>query len=45
MVAPKVVEVYNHLPGDRPRKVTVERKRKWFESLDVEELLLERGIT
>jgi dynein heavy chain len=44
-VAPKVVEVYDHLPGVRPRKVTVERRKKWFESLDFETLLLERGIS
>ncbi|CAE8653368.1 unnamed protein product, partial [Polarella glacialis] len=43
--APKVIEVYSHLPGTRPRKVTVERRKKWFESLDVASLLLERGIT
>jgi dynein heavy chain len=44
-VEPKVVEVYSHRPGDRPRKVTVERKQKWFESLDIEQLLVERGIS
>ncbi|CAK0906690.1 unnamed protein product, partial [Prorocentrum cordatum] len=26
-------------------QVTVERRQKWFESLDVEELLLQRGIS
>jgi dynein heavy chain len=44
-IQPKVVEVYDHLPGVRPRKVTVERRKKWFESLDLEQLLLERGIS
>lgn len=44
-VPPKVVEVYNHRPGDRPRKVTVERRQKWYASLDIEELLLQRRIT
>eukprot|EP00930_Biecheleria_cincta_P014239 TRINITY_DN1233_c0_g1_i1.p1 TRINITY_DN1233_c0_g1~~TRINITY_DN1233_c0_g1_i1.p1 ORF type:complete len:4262 (-),score=887.85 TRINITY_DN1233_c0_g1_i1:333-13118(-) len=42
-VEPKVIDVYQHLPGDCPRKVTVERRRKWFESLDVERLLAERS--
>ena len=42
-VEPKVIEVYAHRPGDRPRKVTVERRRKWFEALDVVQLLEERG--
>lgn len=42
-VEPKVVEVYAHKPGDRPRKVTVERRRKWFEALDVVALLEERS--
>ncbi|CAK9050375.1 Omega-amidase NIT2 (Nitrilase homolog 2) [Durusdinium trenchii] len=42
-VEPKVIEVYAHKPGDRPRKVTVERRRKWFEALDVENLLEERN--
>jgi len=45
VVLPKVVEVYRHGPGDRPRKVTVERRKKWYESLNIEELLLERGIS
>eukprot|EP00928_Gymnodinium_smaydae_P009061 TRINITY_DN13347_c0_g3_i1.p1 TRINITY_DN13347_c0_g3~~TRINITY_DN13347_c0_g3_i1.p1 ORF type:complete len:4331 (+),score=1052.12 TRINITY_DN13347_c0_g3_i1:55-13047(+) len=44
-VAPKVVEVYDHRPGDRPRKVTVERRQKAYEKFDVESLLLERGIS
>jgi dynein heavy chain len=45
MVKPKVIEVYNHKPGDAPRKVTVERRRKWYNSLDIEELLVARNIS
>lgn len=44
-VAPKVIEVYDHKPGDPPRKVTVERKCRDFEQLDIEELLDQRGIS
>jgi hypothetical protein len=44
-VGPKVIEVYAHAPGDRPRKVTVERQKRLFETLDIEDLLAERGIT
>ena len=36
-----MIEVYAHRPGDRPRKVTVERRRKWFEALDAGTLELE----
>ncbi|CAJ1384331.1 unnamed protein product [Effrenium voratum] len=42
-VEPKVIEVYAHKAGGRPRKVTVERRRKWFEALDVVALLEERN--
>jgi hypothetical protein len=44
-VGPKVVEVYAHAPGDRPRKVTVERQKRLFETLDIEDLLADRGIS
>jgi hypothetical protein len=44
-VGPKVVEVYAHAPGDRPRKVTVERQKRLFETLDIEDLLVERSIS
>lgn len=45
VVPPKVIKVHNHRPGDIPRKVTVERQQKRFEGMDIEELLLVRGIS
>ncbi|CAJ1437952.1 unnamed protein product, partial [Effrenium voratum] len=45
VVPPKVIKVHNHRPGDIPRKVTVERQQKKFEGMDIEELLLARGIS
>jgi hypothetical protein len=44
-VQPKVVEVYDHLAGARPRKVTVERRKKRFDNMDIDSLLAERGIS
>jgi len=44
-VLPKVIDVYEHRPGDKPRKVVVERRKRKFEKLDIEQLLVERGIT
>ncbi|PHJ26107.1 dynein heavy chain 2 [Cystoisospora suis] len=41
---PKVIEPFEHVPAHAPRKVTVERRRRLYASLDIEELLLERGI-
>ncbi len=43
-VDPKVMEPYIPIPGKPPRKVVVDRQRKLFASLDIEELLLELGI-
>lgn len=41
---PKVMEPYQAIPGKPPRKVVIDRQRKLFASLDIEELLLELGI-
>lgn len=43
-VDPKVMEPYVPIPGKPPRKVVIDRQRKLFASLDIEELLLELGI-
>lgn len=41
---PKVMEPYVPIPGKPPRKVVIDRQRKLFASLSIEELLLELGI-
>ena len=41
---PKVMEPFLPIPGKPPRKVVIDRQRKLFASLDIEELLLELGI-
>jgi dynein heavy chain len=41
---PKVMEPFVPIPGKPPRKVVIDRQRKLFASLDIEELLLELGI-
>ena len=38
------MEPFKPIPGKPPRKVVVDRQRKLFASLDIEELLLELGI-
>lgn len=43
-VAPKVCEPFEPLPGRPPRKVRVERLRRQYEAMDLEELLLDRGV-
>jgi dynein heavy chain len=43
-VDPKVMEPFEPIPGRPPRKVVVDRQRKLFASLDIEDLLLELGI-
>jgi dynein heavy chain len=43
-VDPKVMEPFLPIPGKPPRKVVIDRQRKLFSSLDIEELLLELGI-
>ena len=40
-VDPKVMEPYKPIPGKPPRKVVIDRQRKLFASLDIEELLAE----
>ncbi|CAE7742285.1 Dnah1, partial [Symbiodinium sp. KB8] len=45
VVPPKVIKVHHHRPGDIPRKVTVERQQKKFGGMDIEDLLLARGIS
>jgi len=35
------MEPFNPIPGRPPRKVVIDRQRKLFASLDIEELLLE----
>jgi hypothetical protein len=40
-VDPKVMEPFEPIPGRPPRKVVVDRQRKLFASLDIEDLLLE----
>ena len=39
MIAAKV-----HPPSQVPRKVTIERKRRAYDALDIEQLLAERGV-
>ena len=41
---PKVMEPFLPIPGKPPRKVVIDRQRKLFASLSIEELLLELGI-
>lgn len=41
---PKVMEPFNPIPGKPPRKVVIDRQRKLFASLDIEDLLMELGI-
>lgn len=41
---PKVMEPFLPIPGKPPRKVVIDRQRKLFASLDIEQLLLELGI-
>ncbi|OXB71582.1 UNVERIFIED_CONTAM: hypothetical protein H355_004177 [Colinus virginianus] len=43
-VKPKVLESYSHENAKAPRKVTVERKMRFYASLEIEKLLTERGI-
>jgi dynein heavy chain len=43
-VDPKVMEPYLPIPGRPPRRVVIDRQRKLFASLDIEDLLLELGI-
>ena len=38
------MEPFDPIPGKPPRKVVIDRQRKLFASLDIEELLLELGI-
>jgi len=35
------MEPYNPIPGKPPRKVVIDRQRKLFASLSIEELLIE----
>jgi hypothetical protein len=35
------MEPFNPIPGKPPRKVVIDRQRKLFASLDIEELLIE----
>jgi dynein heavy chain len=41
---PKVMEPIDPIPGKPPRKVVIDRQRKLFASLDIEDLLQELGI-
>jgi dynein heavy chain len=41
---PKVMEPFKPIPGKPPRKVVVDRQRKLYASLNIEELLIELGI-
>jgi len=43
-VDPKVMEPFVPIPGKPPRQVVIDRQRKLFASLNIEELLLELGI-
>jgi len=43
-VDPKVMEPFQPIPGKPLRKVAIDRQRKLFASLNIEELLLEFGI-
>lgn len=38
-VEPKVMEPYDPIPGRVPRKVAIERKRKEFKNISLEEVL------
>lgn len=44
VVEPKVIAAKEHQPSCAPRRVTVERKRRAYEALDIEQLLIERGV-
>ncbi|NXP23035.1 DYH1 protein, partial [Scytalopus superciliaris] len=41
---PKVQIPFQRLPGQRPRKVEVERRRRLYLSLDIAELLANKGV-
>ncbi|OMJ85153.1 hypothetical protein SteCoe_13621 [Stentor coeruleus] len=43
-VDPKVFEPYAPIPGRTPRKVVIDRQKKLFASLRIEDLLKEQGI-
>jgi dynein heavy chain len=43
-VEPKVILPYDPIPGEVPRKVAIDRKRKEFRSLEFDRLLHESGI-
>jgi len=43
-VEPKVTEPYEPIPGRVPRKVAIDRKRKEFASISIEDELTKRGI-
>ena len=40
----QVMEPFQPIPGRPPRRVVIDRQRKLFASLDIEELLIELGI-
>lgn len=42
--APKVIDVYDHDPGDRPRKLTVERRLREYAAKDIGALLEGFGV-
>lgn len=39
-----MIAAKTHPPSQAPRRVTVERRRRAYEALDIEQLLIERGI-
>ncbi|KAL6111885.1 dnah1 [Pungitius sinensis] len=41
---PKVQKPYQTVPGQIPRKLTIERRRREYLKLDIEQLLAEKGI-
>lgn len=43
-VDPKVMEPFEPIPGKPPRAVVIDRQRKLFASLDIQDLLAELGI-
>ena len=43
-VDPKVFEPYDPIPGRTPRKVVIDRKKKLFASLKIEDLLKAEGV-
>mmetsp|Transcript_26004 Transcript_26004/g.4450 ORF Transcript_26004/g.4450 Transcript_26004/m.4450 type:complete len:98 (-) Transcript_26004:3-296(-) len=43
-VNPKVFEPFAPIPGRAPRKVVIDRKKKRYASIDIEELLREFGV-